>query len=95
MPEDARIARQPLPLKTFYKTFGNKGELKELSESTIHMKIMFPNIVEIQYVKQLYKYFISIRHIQWNPPTVNHCWPMKEPPLKQSYDHQWSKRNFQ
>ena len=46
-PEDSRTARQSLPLKTFYKTFGKKGELKELSESTVHKKIMFPDIVQI------------------------------------------------
>ena len=59
-PEDARIARQSLPLKTFYKTFEKKGELKELSESTVHRKIMFPDIVQIQSVKQLYRDLISI-----------------------------------
>ena len=58
--EDARTTRQSLPLKTFYKTFGKKGELKELSESTIHRKIMFPDIVQIQRVKQLYRNLISI-----------------------------------
>ena len=59
-PEDARTARQSLSLKTFYKTFGKNGELKELSESTIHRKIMFPDIVQIQCVKQLYRDLISI-----------------------------------
>ena len=59
-PEDARTTRQSLPLKTFYKTFGKKGKLKELSESTVHRKIMFPNIVQIQCVKQLYRDLISI-----------------------------------
>ena len=58
--EDARTARQSLPLKTFYKTFGKKGELKELTESTVHREIRFTNIVQIQCVKQLYKYVISI-----------------------------------
>ena len=37
-----------------------KGELKELSESTVHRKIMFPDIVQIQCVKQLYRDLISI-----------------------------------
>ena len=55
-PEDARTARQSLPLKTF----GKKGELNELSESTVHGKIMFPDIVQIQCVKQLYRDLISI-----------------------------------
>ena len=59
-PEDARTARQFLPLKTFYKTFGKKGELKELSESTVHRKIMFPDIVQIQCVKQLDRDLIFI-----------------------------------
>ena len=60
-PEDAQTAHQSLPLKTFYKTFGKKkGELKELSESTIHRKIMFPHLVQIQCVKQLYRDLISI-----------------------------------
>ena len=59
-PEDAQIANQSLPLKTFYKTFGKKGELKELSESTVHRKIMFLNIFQIQYIKQLYRDLISI-----------------------------------
>ena len=59
-PEDARTARQSLPLKTFYKTFGKNGELKELSESTVHRKIMFPDIVQIQCVKKLYRDLISI-----------------------------------
>ena len=59
-PEDARTAHQSLPLKTFYKTFGKKGELKELNESTIYRKIMFPDIVQIQYIKQLYRDLISI-----------------------------------
>ena len=59
-PEDARTACQSLPLKTFYKTFGKKGELKELNESTVHRKIMFPDIVQIQCVKQLYRDLISI-----------------------------------
>ena len=58
--EDARTARQSLPLQTFYKTFEKKGQLKELSESTIHRKIMFPDIVQIQCVKQLYRDLISI-----------------------------------
>ena len=58
-PEDARTASRSLPLKTFYKTFG-KCELKELNESTVHRKIMFPDIVQIQCVKQLYKHIISI-----------------------------------
>ena len=58
--EDARTARQSMPLKTFYKTFGKKGELKELSESTVHRKIMFPDIVQILCVKHLYRYLISI-----------------------------------
>ena len=56
IPEDARIARQSLSLKTFYK----KGEQKEPSESTVHRKIMFPDIVQIQCVKQLYRDLISI-----------------------------------
>ena len=59
-PEDARTARQSLPLKTFIKHLEKKGELKELSESTVHRKIMFPDIVQIQCVKQLYRDFISI-----------------------------------
>ena len=59
-PEDARTARQSLPLKTFNKTFGKRGELKELSESTVHRKIMFLDIVQIQCVKQLYRDLISI-----------------------------------
>ena len=59
-PEDARTAHQFLPLKTFYKTFEKKGELKDLSGSTVHRKIMFSDIVQIQCVKQLYKYLISI-----------------------------------
>ena len=58
--EDARTARQSLHLKTFYKTFGKNGELKELSESTVHMKIIFPDVVQIQCVKQLYRDLISI-----------------------------------
>ena len=37
-----------------------KGELKELSESTGHRKIMFPDIGQIQCVKQLYRDLISI-----------------------------------
>ena len=37
-----------------------KGELKKLSESTVHRKIMFLDIVQIQCVKQLYKDLISI-----------------------------------
>ena len=37
-----------------------KGELKELSESTGHRKIMFPDIVQIQCLKQLYRDLISI-----------------------------------
>ena len=37
-----------------------KGELKELSESTIHKKIMCPYIVQIPCVKQLYRDLISI-----------------------------------
>ena len=37
-----------------------KGDLKELSESTGHRKIMFPDIVQIQCVKQLYRDLISI-----------------------------------
>ena len=53
--EDVRTARQSLHLKTFYKTFGKKGELKELSESTVHRKIMFPVIVQILCVKHLYR----------------------------------------
>ena len=59
-PEDARTARQSLHLKTFYKPFGKKGELKELSESKVHRKIMFPDIVQILCVKQLYRDLISI-----------------------------------
>ena len=59
-PEDAQTARQSLSLKTFYKTFGKNGELKELNESTVHKKIMFSDIVQIQCVKQLYKHLISI-----------------------------------
>ena len=59
-PEDARIACQSLPLKTFYKVFGKKGVLKELSESIIHRKTMFPDIVQIQCLKQLYRDLISI-----------------------------------
>ena len=59
-PEDARTARQSLPLKTFYKTFGKNGELKELSESTVHKKIMFPDIIQIQCVKQFDRDLISI-----------------------------------
>ena len=58
--EDARTARQSLPLKTFYKTFGKNGELKELSESTVHKKIIFIYIVQIQCIKQLYRDLISI-----------------------------------
>ena len=46
-PEDARTARQSMPLKIIYKTFGKKGELKELSESTVHRKIMFLDIIQI------------------------------------------------
>ena len=41
------------------KNIWKKGELKELSESIGHMKIMFPDIVQIQCVKQLYKYLIQ------------------------------------
>ena len=37
-----------------------KGELKELSESTVHRKIMFPDIVQILCVKQLYRDLIPI-----------------------------------
>ena len=37
-----------------------KGELNELSESTVHRKIMFLGIVQIQCVKQLYRDLISI-----------------------------------
>ena len=37
-----------------------KGELKELSQSTIHRKIMFLDIVQIQCVKQFYRDLISI-----------------------------------
>ena len=59
-PEDARTACQSLPLKTFIKYLKKKGELKELSESTVHRKIMFPDIVQIQCVKQLYRDLISI-----------------------------------
>ena len=59
-PEDARTARQSLPLKTFYKTFEKNCELKELSESTVHRKIMFPDIAQIQCVKQLYRDLIPI-----------------------------------
>ena len=59
-PEDALTARQSLPLKTFIKNLEKKGELKELSESTVHRKIMFPDIVQIQCVKQLYRDLISI-----------------------------------
>ena len=58
-PEDARTARHSLPLKTFIKHL-EKGELKELSESTVHRKIMFPDIVQILCVKQLYRDLISI-----------------------------------
>ena len=58
--EDAQTARQSLPLKTFYKTFGKKGELKELNKSTIHRKIMFLDIVQMQCVKQLYRDLIFI-----------------------------------
>ena len=47
------------PLKFFIKHW-EKCELKELSESTVYRKIMFPNIVQIQCVKQLYNHLISI-----------------------------------
>ena len=45
-PEDARTAHQSLPLKHFINIW-KKGELKELSESTVHRKIMFSDIVQI------------------------------------------------
>ena len=77
MPEDARIARQSLPLKTFYKTFEKRGELKELSESTVHRKIMFPDIVQIQCVKQLYKYLISINIYFTFFSSLNPSYPME------------------
>ena len=59
-PEDVRTARQSLHLKTFYKTFEKNCELKELIESTVHRKIMFPVIVQILCVKHLYRDLISI-----------------------------------
>ena len=77
MPKDAQIARQSLPLKTFYKTFGKKGELKELSESTVHRKIIFLDIVKIQCVKQLYKYLISINIYFTFISFLNPSFPMK------------------
>ena len=52
-PEDARTVSTP-------KNIWKKGELKELSESTGHRKIMFSYIVQIQCVKQLYRDLISI-----------------------------------
>ena len=58
--DDAQTACQSLPLKTFYKTFGKRVELKELNESTVHRKIMFSDIVQIHCVKQLYRDLISI-----------------------------------
>ena len=37
-----------------------EDELNELSESTVYREIMFPDIAQIQCVKQLYRDLISI-----------------------------------
>ena len=57
--EDARTARQSLPLKTFYKTFGKRVSKRSSVRVTFHRKIIFSDIVQIQCVKQLYRDLIS------------------------------------